>query len=201
MIKVLLAEDQRILLEALAALLDLEVDLTVVARVGRGDDILPAALEHTPDVAVLDIDLPGIDGITAAAELAERLPACRTIILTALSRPGHLRRALGAGVAGFLPKDSDPVRLVAAIRDVVAGERVVDPRLAVAALDAPDNPLTSRETEVLRLIASGAEPAQVAAELFLSHGTVRNYLASAVSKLNARNRMDAVRIATEAGWL
>ncbi|MFD1940184.1 MULTISPECIES: response regulator transcription factor [Nonomuraea] len=201
MIRVLLAEDQRILLEALATLLALESDMEVVATVETGDAIVPAALEHRPDVAVIDIDLPVTDGITAAAALRERLPACATVILTALARPAHLKRALAAGVGGFLPKETTPENLAEAIRKVRAGERVVDQRLALAALEAPESPLTPREAEILRLLASGADAAKIAADLFLSEGTVRNYLASAVTKLNARNRLDAVRIAGDAGWL
>ncbi|MFE3448540.1 DNA-binding response regulator [Nonomuraea sp. NPDC059194] len=201
MIRLLLAEDQRILLEALATLLALEADMEVVATVESGEAIVPAALEHRPDVAVLDLDLPGIDGISAAAMLRERLPSCAVVILTALARPAHLKRALAAGVGGFLPKEATPDQLAAAIREVRAGGRVVDQRLALAALQAPDSPLTPREAEILRLLGSGVGAPKIAADLFLSEGTVRNYLASAVTKLNARNRVDAVRIATEAGWL
>lgn len=201
MIRVLLAEDVRILREALADLLDREDDIRVVAQVGAGDAIVAAALRERPDVAVLDIELPRLDGVSAAAELARHLPGCRTLILTGVGRPGTLRRAMAAGVAGFMVKDSAPGELVAAVRTVAAGGRVVDPQLAFAALDAPDCPLTDREREVLRLTASGAEPPQIAARIGLSYGTVRNYLASAVTKLGARNRVDAIRIATEAGWI
>ncbi|QKW34386.1 response regulator transcription factor [Actinomadura sp. NAK00032] len=201
MIRVLLAEDVRILREALADLLDREDDVEVVAQVAAGDAIVAAALRTAPDVAVLDIELPGLDGVSAAAELARQLPGCRVLILTGIGRPGTLRRAMAAGVAGFMVKDSAPGELVAAVRTVAAGGRVVDPQLAFAALDAPDCPLTDREVEVLRLTASGAEPPQIAARIGLSYGTVRNYLASAVTKLGARNRVDAIRIATEAGWI
>lgn len=201
MIRVLLAEDQRILLEALSTLLTLEADMEVVATVETGDAIVPAALEHRPDVAVIDIDLPGIDGITAAAMLRERHPMCAIVILTALARPAQLKRALAAGVGGFLPKETTPEQLAEAIRKVRAGERVVDQRLALAALEAPESPLTPREAEILALLRSGADAARIAADLYLSEGTVRNYLASAVTKLNARNRLDAVRIAADAGWL
>jgi len=200
-IRVLLAEDVRILREALAGLLDREDDVEVVAQVAAGDAIVPAALRENPDVAVLDIELPGLDGVSAAAELARHLPGCRTLILTGVGRPGTLRRAMAAGVAGFMVKDSAPGDLVDAVRTVAAGGRVVDPQLAFAALDAPDCPLTDRECEVLRLTASGAEPPQIAARIGLSYGTVRNYLASAVTKLGARNRVDAIRIAAEAGWI
>ncbi|NUR88825.1 MAG: response regulator transcription factor [Nonomuraea sp.] len=201
MIRVLIAEDVRILREALAALLGYEEDIEVVATLESGDAIVPAALAHRPDVAVLDIDLPVLDGLDAAAELHARLPECRVLILTALGRPGNLRRGVQAHVAGFMLKDSRPAELVAAIRDVADGRRIVDQQLAYAALGLPDSPLTDREADVLRLTGAGAAPRDIARDLHLSYGTVRNYLASAVTKLNARTRQDAVRIATEAGWL
>ncbi|KAB2376920.1 response regulator transcription factor [Actinomadura montaniterrae] len=201
MIRVLIAEDMDLLREALAELLDLEDDVQVVARVAAGDRIVPEAERHAPDVAIVDIDLPGMDGVTAAALLRSRVPGCRVLILTALSRPGELRRALEADVAGFLPKDVRPDELAAAVRTVAAGGTTIDQALAVSALRAPQSPLTQRETEVLRLSATGARPLEIAERLFLSHGTVRNYLASAAGKLGARNRVDAIRIATEAGWL
>ncbi len=187
--------------KALVSLLELEPDIEVVAELETGSEIVERALEVRPDVAVLDIDLPGMDGIAAAARLHERLPGCRTLILTSLGRPGNLRRALDAHAAGFLVKDSDPERLAAAIRAVAAGERVIDPQLAVATLEAGSSPLTVRESEVLRLAAEGEDVPQIAGRLFLSAGTVRNYLTTAVSKLGARNRMDAVRIARQSGWL
>lgn len=201
MIRVLVAEDVRILREALCELLGLESDIVVVAAVESGDRIVPAALEHRPDVAVLDIDLPAMDGLQAAAELRERLPDCRTLILTGMGRPGNLRRGIAAQVAGFMVKDSRPQDLADAIRTVAAGGRVIDPQLAYTALEVADSPLTDRETDVLRLTASGATPREVSAQLHLTYGTVRNYLASAVTKLGARNRVDAIRIATAAGWL
>ncbi|MFD0360295.1 DNA-binding response regulator [Nocardia sp. GCM10030253] len=201
MIRVLVAEDMRILREALVGLLALEHDIEVVAELGSGGEILAAGLRTMPDVAVLDIELPGLDGLSAAAELRERLPDCRTLILTGFGRPGNLRRAVAAGVAGFMLKDSRPADLVAAVRTIAAGGRVIDPQLAYAALDAPAGPLTDRELDVLRLTAAGCEPREAASQLQLSYGTVRNYLASAVTKLNARNRVDAIRIATDAGWL
>lgn len=201
MIRVLLAEDMTMLRQALAALLSLEEDIEVVAEVAAGDVIVATALRARPDVAVIDIELPGMDGLSAAAELHERLPQCRTLILTGVGRPGNLRRALSAHVAGFMVKDSRPKELAEAIRTVAGGGRVVDPQLAFAALDLSASPLTEREAEVLRLTASGAEPPEIAAQVGLSYGTVRNYLASCVTKLNARNRVDAIRIATEAGWL
>ncbi|MEV0407272.1 response regulator transcription factor [Actinoallomurus sp. NPDC050550] len=201
MIRVLIAEDMTILREALVELLSLESDLEVVAEVAAGGDIVPAALGHRPDVAVIDIGLPGLDGISAAAELRERLPECRVVILTAITKPGTLRNALGAHVDAFVAKDIRPADLAAAIRTVAAGGRVVDPVLAMAALQAPASPLTQRETEVLRMSATGAHPAEIAERLFLTYGTVRNYLSSAVVKLGARNRVDAIRIATESEWI
>jgi two-component system, NarL family, response regulator DesR len=201
MIRVLLAEDMQILRDTLTALLRLEDDIDVVADVSDGLSIVPAAVEHRPGVAVVDIDLPGIDGVTAAAELRERCPDCRVLILTVLGKPGNLRRALAAGVSGFLPKDTPAGELIDAIRRIANGERVVDQQLALTALEVSESPLSPREIEVLRFFATGEEPAAIAAALYLSYGTVRNYLASAVMKLGARNRVDAVRIASEAGWL
>ncbi|RKS96927.1 LuxR family two component transcriptional regulator [Streptomyces sp. 3211.6] len=202
MIRVMLAEDLYILRRALASLLALESDLDVVAEVESGHDILPTARRLRPDVAVLDIDLPGVDGITAAAALHEELPECRVLILTSLGKPGTLRRALEARVCGFLPKDAEPARLTAAIRAVAEGQRVVDPQLALSALDGGhETPLTPRETEVLELAARGEGAKQIASRLFLSVGTVRNYLTSSVNKLGARNRVDAIRIARESGWM
>ncbi|WP_328902116.1 MULTISPECIES: response regulator transcription factor [unclassified Streptomyces] len=201
MVRVLLAEDMPMLRRALVALLELQEDIEVVAEVDSGDAILPKALEVRPDVAVLDIDLPGMDGIRAAALLHEELPQCRTVILTSLGRPGNLRRALLAHASGFLLKDADPDQLACAIRDVAAGRHVIDPQLAVATLQADEGPLSARETEVLRRAADGEEVSEIARALFLSSGTVRNYLATAVTKLGARNRMDAVRIARESGWM
>lgn len=201
MVRVLVAEDMRILRETLTAVLNLEDDLEVVAEVAAGDRIVQQAMLHRPDVAVVDIDMPAVDGITAAAELHEKLPACRILVLTALDRPAHLRRAVAAHVAGFLVKDAPADELVAAVREVAAGGRVFDQKLTVAALETAPSPLSAREAEVLQRYAAGASAAEIAAELFLSYGTVRNYLASAVTKLGARNRVDAARIAREAGWL
>ncbi|MDN3295375.1 response regulator transcription factor [Streptomyces ficellus] len=200
-VRILLAEDVHMIRGALIALLQLEPDLQVVAAVDRGDTIVQAALEARPDVAVIDVDLPGIDGLTAAAELHEQLPSCRTLILTSLGRPGTLRRALSAHVSGFLLKDSPADQLALAVRSVAAGRRVVDPQLALAAWDSPENPLSPRELEVLRLAARGADAAEIAGCLYLSKGTVRNYLTAIVSKLGARNRIDAIRVAEEAGWI
>jgi two-component system, NarL family, response regulator DesR len=201
MIRVLVAEDMRILRDTLVCVLNLEEDIEVVAQVAAGHEVAPAAIAQRADLAVVDIDLPGVDGLTAAAELYERLPACRVVILTVLGRPGLLRRALAAHASGFLLKDAPSDDLIDALRRVAAGERVIDPQVALAALETANSPLSPRETDVLKRFAAGAGPADIAAELFLSYGTVRNYLASAVTKLGGRNRMDAVRIATEAGWL
>jgi len=200
-IRILLAEDMHMVQGALAALLELEPDLEVVAKVDRGDLIVPTALECRPDVAIIDVDLPNMNGLDAAALLHERLPECRTLILTALGRPGTLRRAMAAHVSGYLLKDSPAEGLARAVREVAAGRRVVNPQLVMRAWDIGENPLSERETKVLKMTAQGAEPPEIAAELHLSVGTVRNYLTTIVVKLNARNRIDAVRIATEAGWL
>jgi two-component system, NarL family, response regulator DesR len=201
MIKVLLAEDMDLIRGALVALLAREPDLRVVAEVAAGDQVLPAALAHSPDVAVLDVGMPGIDGVEAAGRIIERLPDCRVLIVTASGTPGTLRRALAAGAAGFMVKDAPPAELAAAIRRVAAGERVIDAQVAARALTQPPSPLTDRETDVLRMAASGAGNAEIAASLHLSRGTVRNYLGAIVAKLGARNRLDAVRIAAESGWL
>jgi two-component system response regulator DesR len=201
-IRILLAEDQHVVRGALVALLELEPDLEVVAQADSADDVVPRAMVFTPDVAVLDIEMPGRwDGLQAAAALKEKLPNCRTLMLTSLGRPGLLRKALDAKVDGFLLKTVPPPELVAAIRQVFSGGRVLDPALAVAAWDLADNPLTPRENDVLRELAEGAEPPEIAARLHLSTGTVRNVLTAVVGKLNARNRTDAVRIARDAGWL
>lgn len=201
MIKVLLAEDMHMVRGALVALLDLEPDIEVVAEVASGDDIMSAARKHQPDVAIIDIDLPGMDGLTAAGMLRENLPDLRVLILTSLSRPGTVRRALDAKVGGFLLKDARPKELADAIRGVAAGRRVVDSQLALTAWDTADCPLTAREIEVLRMAGEGADAAEIATALFLSTGTVRNYLTTIIAKLNARNRVDAIRIAKEADWL
>ncbi|KNE82226.1 MULTISPECIES: response regulator transcription factor [Streptomyces] len=200
-VRILLAEDVHMIRGALIALLELEPDFEVVASVDRGDLIVAAALTARPDVAVIDVDLPGTDGLTAAAELQTRLPDCRTLILTSLGRPGVLRRAMTAQVSGFLLKEAPPDRLAQAVRTVAAGQRVIDPQLALSAWDSPENPLSPRETEVLRLAARGADAAEIAGCLYLTTGTVRNYLTAIVSKLNARNRVHAIRIAEEAGWI
>jgi two-component system response regulator DesR len=200
-IKVLLAEDMHMVRGALVALLNLESDIEVVAEVSTGDQILPAAKAAQPDVAVIDIDLPGKDGLSAAIEIHEHLPGIHTLILTSLGRPGTVRRALDAKVNGFLLKDAPSDKLANAVRSVAIGRRVIDSDLALAAWEADDCPLTPREIEILSLAARGRNVADIAAELFLSAGTVRNYLAAVVTKLNARNRVHAIRIATEAEWL
>ncbi|MEV5721020.1 response regulator transcription factor [Amycolatopsis mediterranei] len=201
MIKVLVAEDMHIVRGALVALLRLEPDIEVVAEVASGPEILPMARARQAQVAIIDIDLPGMDGLTAAGELHEQLPGCRTLILTSLGRPGTLRRALDAKVGGFLLKDAPPDKLASAVRGVLAGRRMVDGDLALAAWDTVDCPLTARELDVLRMVAQGYGTVEVAARLYLSAGTVRNYLTTVVAKLNARNRVDAIRIAEESGWL
>ncbi len=199
--RVLLAEDQGMMRGALALLLGLEEDLEIVAQVGDGDEILPKALEVRPDVALLDIELPGRSGLDAAADLRSRLPGCRVLILTTFGRPGYLRRAMEAGASGFLVKDGPVEDLAAAIRRVLAGERVIDPALAAAALSAGPNPLTQRERDVLAAAVDGATVADIAAKVHLSPATVRNYLSAAIGKTCTRNRMEAVRAARQNGWL
>jgi two-component system, NarL family, response regulator DesR len=201
MIRVLLAEDQAMVRGALAALLALEGDIEIVAEVARGDEVVPAALVARPDVALLDIEMPGCDGLTAAADLHAQLPSCRMLILTTFGRPGYLRRAMESGVVGFLLKDAPAAQLAAAIRRAMAGERIVDPALAAAALSEGSNPLTDRERDVLAAATRGASIAEIASSLYLSEGTVRNYLSVAIQKLGAHNRIEAARIAEEKGWL
>lgn len=200
-IRLLLADDQELVRSALYALLDLEEDFEIVASVGRGDEVTDAAKEHRPDVALLDIEMPGLDGLAAAAVLRDQLPSCRVVILTTFGRSGYLRRAMEAGAVGFVVKDAPAEVLAAAIRRVVAGERVVDPQLAAATLATGDSPLTPRERDVLSVARSGATVAEIAATLYLSEGTVRNYLSAAIAKTSARNRLDALRVADERGWL
>ena len=200
-VRVLLAEDQGMMRGALALLLGMEDDIEVVAQVSTGDAIVGAALLHRPDVALLDIELPGLSGLDAAAELRERVPGCRVLILTTFGRPGYLRRALESGAAGFLVKDGPVEELAAAIRRVLSGETVVDPALAAAALSAGPNPLTGRECDVLKASADGATVADIAGALHLSESTVRNYLSSAIGKTGTRNRAEAVREARQQGWL
>ena len=201
MIRVLLAEDQAMIRGALLALIGLESDMTVVADVERGDEVIGAARRTRPDVAVLDIEMPGIDGLTAAAELRDELPETRILILTGLGQPGHLTRALEARVGGFMKKDAPSDELADAIRRVAKGQRFLDPDLVATALEIGTSPLTARETEVLRVAADGGTTEDIGRQVYLSPATVRNYLSSSISKLGARNRIDAIRIAREAGWL
>ena len=201
MIRVLLAEDQAMVRGALAGLLSLEPDIEVVAQVARGDEVLAAAREQRPGVALLDIEMPGIDGLQAAAQLADELPDCKVLILTTFGRPGYLRRAMESGAAGFLLKDAPAEDLARAIRRAVRGERVVDPGLAAAALSEGPSPLTAREHDVLAAAREHATVADIAAALHLSPGTVRNYLSAAIGKVGARNRVEAIRAAEDKGWL
>ncbi|WP_161981722.1 response regulator transcription factor [Streptomyces sp. TM32] len=201
MIRVLLAEDQSMVREALAALLSLEADLDVVAQAARGDEVVPAARDHAVDVALLDIEMPGLSGLDAAAALREALPGVKIVILTTFGRPGYLRRAMEAGADAFLVKDAPAARLADAVRRVLRGERVIDPVLAAAALADGASPLTEREREVLGAAADGSTNAEIAGALHLSQGTVRNYLSLAIQKTAARNRAEAVRTARDKGWL
>ena len=201
MIRVLLAEDQAMIREALAALLSFEDDIEVVAQVGRGDEVTKAAADTKPHVALLDIEMPGMDGLTAARELKRASPGTQIVILTTFGRPGFLRRAMESGVSAFLVKDSPADKLVQTIRRVLDGEKVIDPDLAAAALADGVNPLTPRERDVLVQASRGGTIAEIAAALYLSEGTVRNYLSACIQKTGARNRAEAVRIASERGWL
>jgi two-component system response regulator DesR len=201
MIRVLIAEDQAMVRGALASLLSFESDIEVVAEVSRGDLVLEAARAAAPDVALLDIEMPGLDGIAAAAQLSAELPRTRSLILTTFGRPGYLRRALDNGASGFLLKDAPAEQLGGAIREIHAGRRVIDPGLAAAAIAEGVSPLTEREHDVLAAAKTHGTAAEIAGSLYLSEGTVRNYLSAAIQKLGAHNRADAVRIAEEKGWL
>jgi two-component system, NarL family, response regulator DesR len=201
MIRVLLAEDQAMVRGALASLLGLEHDIVVVSEVGRGDEVVAAAATSCPDVALLDIEMPGMTGLDAAAALHTALPDCRVVILTTFGRPGYLRRAMEEGAAGFMLKDAPASELAAAIRRVVGGERIVDPGLAAAALSAGENPLTAREREVLAQARTEGTIAELAGVLHLSPGTVRNHLSTIMGKLGAGSRIEAIRRAEERGWL
>jgi two-component system response regulator DesR len=201
MIRILIAEDQGMVRGALAALLAFEPDLGVVAEVSAGDQVLAAAREHHPDIALLDVEMPGIDGIEAAAALRREVPDCTPLILTTFGRPAYLRRAMEAGAGGFLVKDAPAERLADAIRRAAAGERVVDPELAASTLADGESPLTPRELEVLEAAANGSPVADIAGRLHLSEGTVRNYLSTAIGKTGARNRVEAWRIARERDWV
>jgi two-component system response regulator DesR len=200
-IRVLIAEDMHLIRAALVALLSFEDDMQVVAELERGDEIVAAASRERPDVAVLDIDLPGIDGITAAERLHAVLPQCRTLVLTGLSQPGNLLRALKAHVRGYIVKDAPAESLANGIRQVAAGHRVIDPGLVAAALETGASPLTGRESDVLRAAEEGIATHEIASRLSLSPATVRNYLSGAITKTGARNRIDAIRIARDAGWI
>ncbi|OEV00482.1 MerR family transcriptional regulator [Streptomyces qinglanensis] len=201
MIRLLLAEDQAMVREALAALLGLEPDIEIAVQVGRGDEVLDAVAAHQPDVALLDIEMPGLTGLDALEGLRARHPALKVVILTTFGRPGYLRRAMESGADAFLVKDAPAARLADAVRRVRAGERVIDPGLAAAALAEGASPLTDRERDVLAAAREGAGNAEIAGALHLSHGTVRNYLSTAIQKTGARNRAEAVRIARDKGWL
>ncbi|MDT7706950.1 MAG: two-component system, NarL family, response regulator DesR [Pseudonocardiales bacterium] len=201
MIRVLLADDQALVRGAIAAMLGLEHDIEVVAQVGSGADVVPAATASMPDVALLDVQMPGGDGLDAAAALKKALPACRVVILTTFGRPGYLARAMRAGASGFVVKDAPPEQLVDAVRRVHAGLRVVDPTLAAESLSSGTSPLTEREHDVLLAARDGATVTDVASRLHLSEGTVRNHLSAAIGKTAARTRAEAVRVADERGWL
>jgi len=200
-IRVLLADDEHLIRGAMAALLALEDDLTVSAQAATGAETLAMARALRPDVAVIDLQLPDMDGVAVAETLHRDLPACRTMIVTSHGLPGHLRRALAAGVRGFLPKTAAAEVLAGVIRTVAAGGRYVDPQLAAEAISAGDSPLTARETDVLVLAASGAPIDEIARRASLSPGTVRNYLSAAAGKLGAANRHEAARLAREQGWI
>ena len=201
MIRILLAEDQGMMRGALATLLDMEDDIEVVAQAAAGDQVVAEALASQPDIALLDIEMPGRSGLDNAADLRDKLPSCRVLILTTFGRPGYLRRAMESGASGFLIKDGPVEDLADAIRKVMAGQQVIDPALAAAALSAGPNPLTDRERDVLTAAADGATVADIAHQLFLSESTVRNYLSSAIGKTGSRNRIEAVRAARGNGWL
>lgn len=200
-IRVLLADDQSMVREALATLLGLEADIEVVAQVGRGDEVVPAARAHAPDVALLDIEMPGLNGLEAAAALRAALPRVKVVIVTTFGRPGYLRRAMESGADAFLVKDAPAAELADAVRKVLLGKRVIDPALAAAALAEGADPLTPRERDVLRAASDGSVNAEIARRLLLSEGTIRNYLSTAIQKIGARNRAEAVRVAREKGWL
>jgi len=196
-----MADDQHLVRGALAALLNLEPDIEVVAQVARGDDVVAAALAVRPDVAVLDVEMPGLDGLAAAAALRTQVPSCNVLIVTTFGRAGYLRRAMESGALGFVVKDAPVEQLANAVRRVARGERVVDPTLAAATLAGGASPLTARERDALVAARDGATIADIATKLFLSEGTVRNYLSSAISKTGTRNRLEALRVAEDSGWL
>jgi two-component system response regulator DesR len=201
MIKLLLADDQALVRGAMAALLDMEPDLKVVAEVGRGDEVLAAVRDHEVDVALLDVEMPGMDGVAAARELHRAVPACRVLMVTTFGRAGYLRQAMAAGASGFIVKDTPARQLADAVRRVHEGLRVVDPALAAQSLAQGDSPLTEREADVLRSARDGGTVADIARDLHLSEGTVRNHLSAAIGKTGARTRAEAVRLALDNGWL
>lgn len=201
MIRLLLADDQALVRGALAALLDLETDLSVVAQVGRGDEVIAAARESGAEVCLLDIEMPGLTGLEVAEQLRSELPGVRSLIVTTFGRPGYVRRALDVGAAGFVVKDTPARELADAVRRVHAGLRVVDPGLAAESLMTGPSPLTARESEMLRLALDGAPVAAIARAAHLSQGTVRNHLSSAIGKTGAATRTEAARIAQSRGWL
>lgn len=201
MIRLLIADDQALVRGALAALLGLEADIEVVAQVGRGDEVVEAARTSGATVALLDIEMPGIDGIAAAARVRAEIPGCRALIVTTFGRPGYLARAMQAGASGFVVKDTPAAELADAVRRVSQGLRVVDPALAAESLAQGDSPLTERETDVLAAARDGGSIADIARTVHLSEGTVKNHLSSAIGKTGGRNRADAVRVAVERGWL
>jgi two-component system, NarL family, response regulator DesR len=196
-----MADDQHLVRGALAALLNLEPDLEVVAEVARGDEVVAVACDVHPDVALLDVEMPGLDGLAAAAALHAQVPTCKVLIVTTFGRAGYLRRAMEAGALGFVVKDAPAEQLADAVRRVVRGERVVDPTLAAATLAGGNSPLTARERDALVAARDGSTIADIAKRLFLSEGTVRNYLSSAISKTGTRNRVEALRVADDNGWL
>jgi two-component system, NarL family, response regulator DesR len=201
MIKLLLADDQALVRGAMAALLDMEPDLKVVAEVGRGDEVAAAVRDHEVDVALLDVEMPGMDGVAAAREVHRMFPSCRVLMVTTFGRAGYLRQAMAAGASGFIVKDTPARQLADAVRRVHEGLRVVDPGLAAQSLAQGDSPLTEREADVLRAARDGGTVADIARELHLSEGTVRNHLSSAIGKTGARTRAEAVRLAVDNGWL
>jgi len=200
-IRVVIADDQQLVRGALAALLSLDDGLEVVAEVGRGDQVVDAVVAHRADVALVDVEMPGLDGLAATAAVRAAAPDCRVLVVTTFGRPGYLRRAMAAGAAGFMVKDAPAEQLADAIRRVHAGELVVDPTLAAESLAVGDNPLTERERDVLVAARTGATVSAIARAVQLSEGTVRNYLSSAIAKTGARTRAEAVRICDDRGWL
>lgn len=200
-VRLVLADDQHLVRGALAALLALEPDLEVIGQVGRGDEVLAMVLDRRPDVLLLDVEMPGLDGLAVAAAVQSAAPQTRVLVLTTFGRPGYLRRAMEAGVLGFLVKDAPADQLADAVRRVARGERIVDPALAAATLAAGVSPLTGRERDVLVACRDGATAADIAGRLYLSEGTVRDYLSSAISKTGTRNRAEALRTAETKGWL